>query len=182
MPIGYESIQVNTTSSRVSFWGIPFTQYHIQFHPCWKVPLKKGNSQMDSFEQVNPAAPSLCQYTLKALWNSVLLPARPGWSCAGPYPFGPDIWFWLKVVYWNLLVAQYLCRCEAKLLFNILDRWFDNTSKLCCQWFNLLNKKAILKVDESTTACLRVIDRRLLTMLIDKNKLANCCQMCPALV
>jgi hypothetical protein len=36
--------------------------------PCQQAPLKKGNSQMDSFVQDNPAAPSPCQYTLlKAL-------------------------------------------------------------------------------------------------------------------
>jgi hypothetical protein len=34
--------------SRVSFWGIPFTQYHILFPPC---QLKKGNSNMDSSVQ-----------------------------------------------------------------------------------------------------------------------------------
>jgi hypothetical protein len=55
-----ECIQVNATLSRVSFWGITITQYHIPFHPCRKVPLKKGNSQMDSSVQDNPApAPSL---------------------------------------------------------------------------------------------------------------------------
>ncbi len=43
---------------RVSFWGISFTQYHILFRPCRQVPLKKGNSQMDSSVQDNPAAPS----------------------------------------------------------------------------------------------------------------------------
>jgi hypothetical protein len=36
------------TLSRVSFWGIPFTQYHIPLPPCRQPPLKKGNSQMDS--------------------------------------------------------------------------------------------------------------------------------------
>jgi hypothetical protein len=30
-------------------------------------PLKKGNSQMESSVQDNPAAPSPCQYTLKVL-------------------------------------------------------------------------------------------------------------------
>jgi hypothetical protein len=45
----------------VSFWGIPFSQYHILVHPCQQTPLKKGNPQMES-----------CQYTLKVLWNSVL--------------------------------------------------------------------------------------------------------------
>jgi hypothetical protein len=41
--IGYEqsSTQVYATSSWVSFWGISFTQYHILFHPCRQVPLKK---------------------------------------------------------------------------------------------------------------------------------------------
>ncbi len=58
--------------SRVSFWGIPFSQYHILVHPCQQTPLKKGNSQMESSVQDNPAAPSPCQYTLKALLNSVL--------------------------------------------------------------------------------------------------------------
>ena len=58
--IGYEqsSTQVYATSSWVSFWGISFTQYHILFHPCRQVPLKKGNSQMDSSVQDNPEAPS----------------------------------------------------------------------------------------------------------------------------
>ncbi len=58
--------------SRVSFWGIPFSQYQILVHPCQQTPLKKGNPQMESFVQDNPAAPSPCQYTLKVLWNSVL--------------------------------------------------------------------------------------------------------------
>jgi hypothetical protein len=56
----------------VSFWGIPFSQYHILVHPCQQTPLKKGNSQMESCVQDNPAAPPPCQYTLKALLNSVL--------------------------------------------------------------------------------------------------------------
>jgi hypothetical protein len=47
--------------SRVSFWGIPFTQYHILFLPCRQPPLKKGNSQLESSVQDNPAAPSPCQ-------------------------------------------------------------------------------------------------------------------------
>jgi hypothetical protein len=64
--------QVYATSSRVSFWGISFTQYHILVHPCQQTPLKKGNSKMDSSVQDNPAAPPPCQYTLKALLNSVL--------------------------------------------------------------------------------------------------------------
>ncbi len=50
------------TLFRVSFRGIPFTQYHILFTPCRQPPLKKGNSQMDSSVQDNPAAPSPCQY------------------------------------------------------------------------------------------------------------------------
>jgi hypothetical protein len=33
------------------FVAVPFTQYHILFHPCRQIPLKKGNSQMDT-EQV----------------------------------------------------------------------------------------------------------------------------------
>ncbi len=70
--IEYESIQVYAALSRVSFWGIPFSQYHILVHPCQQIPLKKGNSQMDSSVQDNPAAPPPCQYTLKALLNSVL--------------------------------------------------------------------------------------------------------------
>jgi hypothetical protein len=37
-----ESIKMYATLSRVSFCGIPFTQYHILFHP------KKGNSQRDA--------------------------------------------------------------------------------------------------------------------------------------
>jgi hypothetical protein len=55
------------TLSRVSFWGIPFTQYHILFPPADRpfskkeTPLfKKGNSQVDSSVQDNPAAPSPC--------------------------------------------------------------------------------------------------------------------------
>ncbi len=43
------------------FWGITFKQYqqyHILFHPCRQVPLKKGDSQMESSVQYNPAAPS----------------------------------------------------------------------------------------------------------------------------
>ncbi len=59
------------TLSRVSFWGIPFTQYPILFHHCRQAPLKKGNSHMDSSVHDNPAAPSPCQYTLQALLNSV---------------------------------------------------------------------------------------------------------------
>ncbi len=55
-------MQVYATLSRVSFWRIPFTHYHILFHPCRQVPLKKGNSQMDSSVQDNPAASSMCQY------------------------------------------------------------------------------------------------------------------------
>jgi hypothetical protein len=57
--IGYEHTGVrNIIQARVSFWGISFTQYYILFHPCRQVPLKKGNSQMDSSVQDNPAAPS----------------------------------------------------------------------------------------------------------------------------
>jgi hypothetical protein len=59
-------------TSRVSFWGIPFPQYHILFLHCRQPPLKKGNSQMDSSDQDNPAAPSPCHFTLKVLWNSLL--------------------------------------------------------------------------------------------------------------
>jgi hypothetical protein len=58
--------------SRVSFWGIPFSQYHILVHACQQTPIKKGNSQIESSVQDNPAAPPPCQYTLKALLNSVL--------------------------------------------------------------------------------------------------------------
>ncbi len=36
--------------------GIPFTQYHILFLHCRQPPLKKGNSQMESFIQDNPSA------------------------------------------------------------------------------------------------------------------------------
>ncbi len=36
-------------------------QYHILFLPCRQPPLKKGNSQMESSVQDNPAAPSPCQ-------------------------------------------------------------------------------------------------------------------------
>jgi hypothetical protein len=46
----------------VSFWGIPFTQYHILFPPCQQAPLKKGKSQMESSVQNNPVAPLRCQY------------------------------------------------------------------------------------------------------------------------
>jgi hypothetical protein len=69
--IGYE-IQVYATSSRVSFWGISFTQYQILLPHFQEPPLKEGNSLMESSVQDNPAAPSPCQYTLKVLWNSVL--------------------------------------------------------------------------------------------------------------
>ncbi len=48
--------------SRVSFWGVPFTQYHILFSLCRQAPFKKGNSQTESSVQGNPAAPSPCQY------------------------------------------------------------------------------------------------------------------------
>jgi hypothetical protein len=58
--------------SRVFFWGIPFSQYHILVHPCQQTPIKKGNSQIENSVQDNPAAPPPCQYTLKALLNSVL--------------------------------------------------------------------------------------------------------------
>jgi hypothetical protein len=57
-----ESIQVYAILSRVSFWGVPFTQYHILFSLCRQAPFKKGNSQTDSSVQENPAAPSPCQY------------------------------------------------------------------------------------------------------------------------
>ncbi len=72
--IRYESIQVYATWSRVSFRGIPFTQYHILFPPppCQQAPFKKENSQMDSSVQDNPAAPSPCQYTITTLLNSLL--------------------------------------------------------------------------------------------------------------
>jgi hypothetical protein len=53
-------LQVYAILSRVSFWGLPFTQYHILFPPADS--LKKENSQMDSSVQNNPAAPSPCQY------------------------------------------------------------------------------------------------------------------------
>ncbi len=56
-----ESIQVYAILSRVSFWGVPFTQYHILFPLCRQAPFKKGNSQTDSSVQDNPAAPSPCQ-------------------------------------------------------------------------------------------------------------------------
>jgi hypothetical protein len=60
-------------TSRVSFWGIPFTQYHIPPLPTAPPPpLKKGNSQMESSVQDNPAATSPCQYALKVLSNSLL--------------------------------------------------------------------------------------------------------------
>jgi hypothetical protein len=68
----------------VSFWGTPFTQYHILFPPCQQAPIKKGNSQMESSVQNNPAAPSpvstasfkLCRVHFH--WNIRLLSARPG--------------------------------------------------------------------------------------------------------
>ncbi len=47
-------------------------QYHKLVHLCQQTPLKKGNSQMESPVQDNPAAPPPCQYTLIALLNSVL--------------------------------------------------------------------------------------------------------------
>jgi hypothetical protein len=42
----------------VSFWG-------VRFPSCQQAPLKKGNTQMYSSVQDNPAAPILCQYILK---------------------------------------------------------------------------------------------------------------------
>ena len=47
--------------SRVSFWGIPFSEYHILVHLCQQTPLEKGNSQMESSVQDNPEAPPPCQ-------------------------------------------------------------------------------------------------------------------------
>jgi hypothetical protein len=70
--IGYEHTGVRNIIQGVLPWGISFTQYHILVHPCQQTPVKKGNSQMDSSVQDNPAAPPPCQYTLKALLNSVL--------------------------------------------------------------------------------------------------------------
>ncbi len=67
------NIQVYTILSRVPFWGISFTQYHILFPTYRQTPLKKGNSQMDSPVQDNPEALPPCQYTLKAPLNSVLV-------------------------------------------------------------------------------------------------------------
>ncbi len=59
--IGYEHTGVRNIIQGVLVWGISFTQYHILFHLCRQVPLKKGNSQMYSSVQDNPAAPSPCQ-------------------------------------------------------------------------------------------------------------------------
>jgi hypothetical protein len=36
-----KALQVYATLSRVSFWGIPFTQYHILFPPADSLPSKK---------------------------------------------------------------------------------------------------------------------------------------------
>ena len=36
-----ESIQVYTILTRVSFWGVPFPQYHILFPHCRQAPLQK---------------------------------------------------------------------------------------------------------------------------------------------
>jgi hypothetical protein len=69
--IGYESIQVYAT-----FQGFllvhPIHTIAYTIPPCQQAPIKKGNSQMDSSVQDNPAAPSPCQYTLRALLNSIL--------------------------------------------------------------------------------------------------------------
>ncbi len=48
-------MQVYATLFRVSFRGIPLTQYH---YPCRQPPLKKGNFQMDSSVQDNPVGGS----------------------------------------------------------------------------------------------------------------------------
>jgi hypothetical protein len=75
--IEYRSIQLYATLSRVSFWGMPFTQYHILFPLCRQPPLKEGNSQIESSVQDNPAVPSPCQYTLTTLLNSGLFRVKP---------------------------------------------------------------------------------------------------------
>jgi hypothetical protein len=69
--IGYAHTGVRNIIQGVLL-GISSTQYHILLAHFQESPLKKGNSQMDSSVQDNPAAPSPCQYTLKVLWNSVL--------------------------------------------------------------------------------------------------------------
>jgi hypothetical protein len=52
---GFRSIQVYTTLSIVSFWGIPFTLYHMIFPPAdTTAPLKKGNYQRDSSVRDTP--------------------------------------------------------------------------------------------------------------------------------
>jgi hypothetical protein len=54
----YSSVSISV------FWGIPFTL----FQPCRQVPLKKGNSQMDSSVQDNPATPNQRQIFLPLTW------------------------------------------------------------------------------------------------------------------
>jgi hypothetical protein len=69
----YESIQVYAGCPGCPSGASPsHNMYHILVHPCQQAPLKKGNSQMESSVQDNPAAPPPCQYTLKALLISVL--------------------------------------------------------------------------------------------------------------
>ncbi len=60
------------TFSRVSFWASHSNNIMYYSTFCQQTPLKEGKSQMESSVQDNPAAPSPCQYTLKALLNSVL--------------------------------------------------------------------------------------------------------------
>jgi hypothetical protein len=57
----YSSVSISV------FWGILFTL----FQPCRQVPLKKGNSQMDSSVQNNPATPNQHQIFLQLTkWKS----------------------------------------------------------------------------------------------------------------
>ncbi len=58
--------------STVSFWGILFTHYHILFSPCRKLPLTKGNSQMDRPVTDNPAAPIPLSSKVRVPSNSVI--------------------------------------------------------------------------------------------------------------
>jgi hypothetical protein len=61
----------------IGYESIPFTQHHILFPPCQQAPLKKGNSQMESSVQNNPAA-SFESCRVHFHWNIRQLPARPG--------------------------------------------------------------------------------------------------------
>jgi hypothetical protein len=69
--IGYEHTCVRSFVQGLLL-GHPIDTISYTIPSLPTAPLKKGNSQMESSVQDNPAAPSPCQYTLKVLWNSVL--------------------------------------------------------------------------------------------------------------